>query len=150
MMSLSEKPLWLSTRSNSPVEGWNSTPGSSWPHSMRLRLRWGRFRVVVTLPVSGMQSIATVLFRRKTSSPRGRNRRAVSPIHAARDQIDAVLGDREVEGGVRRGTSSALASTNSIPRRNSASQRRAVSNCAGVTSTPDERRCPALRNHAPK
>src|SRR2546430_434528 len=101
---------------------------------------------------SGEQRMTRVELRRKTSSPPGRKSRAASGIHLEGSaQIGAPYSEttrsKDSSGS---GTSSPNASTSSSPRPNFSLQRRAVSSCAGVGSTPTTRAAPAFFSQAPK
>jgi hypothetical protein len=89
--------------------------------------------------------------RRKTRWPPGRSSLAASGIHfAGSHQIDAPYSEiTRSKLAFGRPVSSAFASTKRSPSPNSASIRRAVSSCAGVTSTPTTR-APCRASHAPK
>ena len=137
-------------RKRSPCPIWNSVSGGS-VQSIRSSPRCGRWRDVVTFPSCGMQSTDSVEFRRNTSSPPGRSRRAASGIHLrGSHQIEAPYSEtarsNDADG---RPVCSALASISSRPRPVFSFIRRAVASCAGVTSTPTTRRAPRFLSHAP-
>ena len=132
------KPFARRTSIQSPWPSWNSISSGAL-HSMRCSPRCGRWSVSTGPPSAVPQSTASVELRRKTSCPPGRSSRAASGIHFARIAPDrrAVLRDDEVED-----SRPAARSPRRSPRRTAARARtrppsaRAVSSCAGVTSTP--------------
>ncbi len=95
--------------------------------------------------------MTSVELRRKTSLPPSRSSRAASGIHRyGSTQIDAPYSDTTrsaLASGSPVSAASASTSGNSIPV--FAIMRRAVSSCAGVTSTPIGR-APSLASHAEK
>jgi hypothetical protein len=88
----------------------------------------------------------------KISSPPGINSRAASGIHRyGSHQIDAPYSEKATSNeAAGSGTSSAFASRNSSPSPNSSFIARAVSSCAGVTSTPTTRLARCFLSQAPK
>ena len=96
-----------------------------------------------------MHRIARVLPRRNHRRPPGRSRRCASGIHrSGSHQMMAPYSETAKSNDASRsGTSSALASTRGNSNPCSACIRRAVSSCAGVTSTPTGR-APPRASHA--
>ena len=98
-------------------------------------------QLLVAPAVERGQSIESVELRRKTSSPPGRSSRAASGIHRyGSHQIEAPYSEsarsNDASGS---GTSSAFASIERELEPVLRCSRRAVSSCAGVTSTPTGR-----------
>src|SRR5438067_713189 len=91
-----------------------------------------------------MQHIESVELRRQASTPLGRWSRAASGIHLyGSHQIEAPYSEiARSNDAPGRPVASAFASTSSRPSPYFAFIRRAVSSCAGVTSTPTTRRAP--------
>ena len=143
-------PTRASSLNRSPWPSWNSVVSSS-SQSIRCSPRCGRCSVS-DQPSSVAQSIDSVELRRKTSSPPGRSSRAASGIHRyGSHQIDAPYSESTTSNEAS-GSGTVLGvrlEERELDARSRAASARAVSSCAGVTSTPTGR-APRRASHAEK
>src|SRR5919106_2744357 len=124
-------------------------PSSAPGHSKRYMPNCGRSKRSSTTPSSGEHRIESGELQTKIRRPPGRSKRAASATHSAGShQMLAPYSDTtRSKVASAKGTSSALASPSETSSPVSVCNRRAVSSCAGVTSTPTGR-APFRANHA--